>query len=67
VFRKRKRGTEAERLGVDFRKVVEKALEEEVRHAKMARFRELVENALKNNELGEEDWVRSVREVREES
>jgi len=55
---------QAERLGINLREVVEKALEEEVRRAKRERLRRLIEEALGSMEIGVEDWVQSVRESR---
>ena len=55
---------EAERLGIDVRSVVERALEEEIRRAKLARFRELVEEALRSMDVSVDEWVRDIREGR---
>ncbi len=55
---------EAEKLGIDIRSVVEKALEEEIRRAKLARFRELVEEALRSMDVGIDEWVRDIKESR---
>lgn len=56
---------EAERLGIDVRSVVERALEEAVRREKMKRlveaFREAAEE-LENVSL--EEWVSAVKEAR---
>ena len=57
---------EAERLGIDVRSVVEKALEEEIRRARMERFKKLLREALEAIDVSEEEWVRTVREIREE-
>ncbi|BEP18344.1 type II toxin-antitoxin system CcdA family antitoxin [Pyrofollis japonicus] len=57
---------EAERLGIDIRRVVEKALEEEVRRAKMERFRRLMKEALESMDVSEEEWVKTIRGIREE-
>ena len=57
---------EAERLGIDLRAVVEKALEEEVRRARADLFRRLLGEALLEMDTSVEEWVRSVRESREE-
>ena len=57
---------EAERLGIDLRAVVEKALEEEIRRARMHRLRRLVDEALDAMDLTVEEWVRAVRETRKE-
>ena len=55
---------EAERLGVNIREVVEKALEEEVKRVKMGVLRKLFEEALKSMNISVEDWVMAVRESR---
>ncbi len=55
---------EAERLGIDIRTVVEKALEEEIRKAKLARFKNLVEEALNSMNITVDEWVRVVKETR---
>ena len=57
---------EAERLGIDLRAVVEKALEEEVRRVRADLFRRLLGEALREMDTSVEEWVRSVRESREE-
>lgn len=57
---------EAERLGIDIRAVVEKALEEEVRRAKLEKFRRLLDEALKAMNVSAEEWVHTIREVRNE-
>jgi hypothetical protein len=55
---------EAERLGVNIREVVEKALEEEVKRVKMGMLRNLFEEALRSMNISVEDWVMAVRESR---
>jgi len=55
---------EAEKLGIDIRAVVERALEEEIRRAKFMRFRKLVEEALKNIDTTVEEWIKTVKEIR---
>ena len=58
---------EAERLGVDFRRVVEEALEESIRRAKVERLERLLKEfgeALEG--VSEEEWVQAVREARDE-
>ncbi len=57
---------EAERLGVDIRAVVEKALEEKIREAKLKQFREVLEKALQLMNVPADEWVRVVRESRSE-
>ena len=55
---------EAERLGIDLRAVVERALEEEIKQARRARFKKLLEEALDAMDMTVEDWVNAVREAR---
>jgi post-segregation antitoxin (ccd killing protein) len=55
---------EAKRLNINLKEVVERALEEEIRRARMERMRELVEEALRVVDLKEEEWVRAVKESR---
>jgi len=57
---------EAEKLGIDIRAVVEKALEEEIRRAKLSRFKRLVDEALDAMGITVEEWVQAVRETRAE-
>lgn len=57
---------EAERLGIDVRAVVERALEEEIRRARRLRFKRLLDEALSSMNITVEDWVRAVREIRAE-
>jgi len=53
---------EVERLGIDVRSVVERALREEVLKKRRERFRKILENALKDMDISVEEWVRAVRE-----
>jgi len=55
---------EVERLGIDVRSVVERALREEVLKKRRERFRKILENALKDMDISVEEWVRVVRESR---
>ena len=55
---------EAERMGIDIKSVVERALEEEIRRIKRERFKKLLEEALKSMSLTAEDWVNTVKESR---
>ncbi|MEB3787475.1 MAG: type II toxin-antitoxin system CcdA family antitoxin [Desulfurococcales archaeon] len=57
---------EAERLGIDLRAVVERALEEEIKQARRMRFKKLLEEALDAMDVTVEDWVSAVREARDE-
>ena len=56
---------EAERLGIDVRRVVEEALEREVLRVRLERFRELVDKALSSMNVTVEEWVKAVRKSRE--
>ena len=55
---------EVERMGIDVRGVVERALREEVLRRRRERFRKILENALKDMDISVEEWVRAVRESR---
>ncbi len=57
---------EAERLGIDIRAVIERALEDEVRRRKAKIFEERLAKALSNMNVSEEEWVRAVKETRME-
>ena len=57
---------EARRLGIDLRRVVERAIEEEILRAKKRRLRELLRKALESAEITEEEWVKAVEEARAE-
>ncbi|MEM2047282.1 MAG: type II toxin-antitoxin system CcdA family antitoxin [Candidatus Jordarchaeales archaeon] len=63
---KRELKEEAEKLGIDLRSVVEKAIESEVRRVKKEKLKRLLEEALRNIDFTAEDWVRAVRESRDE-
>ncbi len=63
---KRRLKEEAEELGIDIRAVVEKALEEEIRRTKLSKFKEILDEALNNMDVSVEEWVRAVRETRNE-
>lgn len=55
---------EAERLGINIREVVERALEEEIRRVKMERLKTVIGEALKGIDVGVEEWVEAIRESR---
>jgi post-segregation antitoxin (ccd killing protein) len=55
---------EAERLGINIREVVERALEKEIRRVKMERLKTVIGEALKGMDVGVEEWVEAVRESR---
>ena len=56
---------EAERLGIDLRRLVEKTLEEEVERRKRARFEEAIDTIVQGmNAVSEEEFVRVVKEWR---
>lgn len=57
---------EVERLGIDVRSVVERALEEEIRRVKISRFKRLLDEAMKAMDVSIKEWVETVREVRAE-
>ena len=55
---------EAIKLGINLKEAVERALEEEIRRAKMERMRKLIDEALRSMDLNEEEWAKSVKETR---
>jgi post-segregation antitoxin (ccd killing protein) len=55
---------EAIKLGINLKEAVERALEEEIRRAKMERMRKLIDEALKSMDLNDEEWAKSVKETR---
>lgn len=57
---------EARRLNINVKEVVERALEEEVRRVKEARLRALLDKALNSTNISVDEWVKAVRESREE-
>ena len=63
---KRELKEEAERLGLDLRAVIEKALREEIAKARVERFRKLLEDGLSSMKLRPEDWVEAVKGSRQE-
>lgn len=59
---------EAERLGIDMKSVVEKALTDAVEQAKKRKLEEAINTLLREmGEMPEEEWVRVVKECRRES
>ena len=57
---------EAERLGIDLRKVVERALSEEISRVKAEMFKHVLEEGLKALDVDSEEWVEAVKESRRE-
>jgi len=57
---------EAERLGIDLRKVVERALSEEISRVKAEMFKHVLEEGLKALDMDSEEWVEAVKESRRE-
>lgn len=55
---------EAERLGINIRAVVEKALEEEIQRVRQEKFKRIVEEALKSVDIPVDEWVKTVKESR---
>ena len=55
---------EAQKLGINIREVVEKALEKEIREAKKKMLREIIEKGLESMSVSVEEWVRDVKESR---
>ncbi|MEM3661024.1 MAG: DUF4145 domain-containing protein [Thermoproteota archaeon] len=58
---------ETEKLGIDVKSVVEKALADAVEQAKRRKLEEAINMLLKEmGEISEEEWVRVVKECRRE-
>lgn len=57
---------EAKELGIDIRRVVEKALEEEIARIKMEKLKRIIDDFSRSSNLTVDGWIKSVREIREE-
>ncbi len=57
---------EAERLGIDIRAVIERALEEEIKRIRMEKLSKLIDEAMKSMNMSVDEWVRLVKESRME-
>ena len=57
---------EAKELGIDIRRVVEKALEEEIAKIKMENLKKIINDFSRSSNLTVDSWIKSVREIREE-
>ena len=57
---------EAKELGIDIRRVVEKALEEEITRIKMEKLKKIINDFSRSSNLTVDGWIKSVREIREE-
>ena len=57
---------EAERLGIDLRKVVERAIKEEIIKAKAEKFRQILDEGLRSIATTPEEWLKAVKESRRE-
>ena len=57
---------EAQKLGINIREVVEKALEKEIREAKKKMLREIIEKGLESMNVRVDEWIRDVKESRRE-
>ena len=57
---------EAERLGIDLKALVERALEDEIKRRKAEMFKKQMSKALSAMSVSEEEWVRAVKESRRE-
>ena len=62
----RKLKEEAERLGINLRDVVERALREEIAKVKAEKYKELLEDGLNAMDLSPEEWVKAIKESRRE-
>ena len=57
---------EAERLGINIKEVFEKALRKAVEREKKRKLIKAVKNILENLDVSEEEWVKLIRETRDE-
>jgi len=57
---------EAQKLGINIREVVERALEREIREAKKRMLREIIEKGLESMNVRVDEWIRDVKESRRE-
>ncbi len=56
----------AEKLGINIREVVERALEESIKEARRRLIKKLLEDLKEDiGKIPEDEWVRTVREFRE--
>ena len=55
---------EAKKLGIDLRRVVEKALEEEIKRVKKEYLKKVVDEGLDSIKASIDEWVRAVKESR---
>lgn len=57
---------EAIKLNIDFKKVIEKALEEEIRRVKKEKLKKIIEEGLKSMNITVDEWIKTVKESRRE-
>lgn len=63
---KRELKEEAERLGINIKEVFEKALKNAIENEKRKKLSEAVKNVLKHLDIGEDEWIKLIRETRDE-
>ncbi len=57
---------EAKKLGIDLRRVIEKALEEEIRRVKKKHLKIIINEGLNQMKISDDEWIRTVKESRSE-
>ena len=57
---------EVEKLGIDVKKVIENALENEVTKVKLNKFKNIIENALNSMDIDINEWIKVIKENRKE-
>jgi len=57
---------EAIKLNIDIKKVVEKALEEEIKRIKKKKLRKIINEGLESMNITVDEWIKAVKESRKE-
>ena len=57
---------EAIKLNIDIKKVVEKALEEEIKRIKKEKLRKIINEGLESMNITVDEWIKAVKESRKE-
>jgi len=56
---------EAIKLNIDLKKVIEKALEEEIKRIKKEKLKKIIEEGLESMNITVDEWIKAVKELRE--
>jgi len=57
---------EAIKLNIDLKKVIEKALEEEIKRIKKEKLKKIIEEGLESMSITVDEWIKAVKESRRE-